>query len=366
LTNSRTEWDFFIAHASQDSSSAEELFTLLSASAKVYLDTKSMRLGDDWDVVLREAQRKALVTIVIVSTATDDAFYQREEIAGAISYARATPSLHRVVPIYLDGFPGADSPVPYGLRIKHGLAISPSVTLSDAAARLLELLKEIKTDDSNEQELANDMPGLLYDLDICLCIDVGPTMDKSVERVSRELLSFPHALMAKMEERGKKVGQLRVRILTFGADTYVSMEDSDTGFVEYPAGATEVSLLAEMLKRADPPAIKSRALVTLEKAVRSRWCSTRPRVRHVIVVWSSSIPAADETQLERIINLWENAKASELDPSGKRLVIFAPEGGAWDYIINNFDNTIAYTSEAGAGLDARDSDTIMEALVSSV
>src|SRR5712692_12372 len=115
-----TEWDFFIAHASQDVAPAEQLFSLLSGNARVYLDTKSMRLGDDWDLVLRNAQRKATVTVVLVSGATDDAFYQRDEIAAAINYARTEPSLRRVVPIYLDGFPTADSPVPYGLRLKHG------------------------------------------------------------------------------------------------------------------------------------------------------------------------------------------------------------------------------------------------------
>jgi hypothetical protein len=74
-------YDFFLAHAGLDAAQAERLYDLLSTETKVFLDTRSLLLGDDWDRMLAEAQRSSRVTVVLVSANTDTAFYQREEIA---------------------------------------------------------------------------------------------------------------------------------------------------------------------------------------------------------------------------------------------------------------------------------------------
>jgi hypothetical protein len=129
-------YDFFLAHAGKDAAQAERLYDLLSAQTSVFLDDRSLLLGDDWDRELAAAQRNSRVTVVLVSASTDGAFYQREEIATAIALARANGTKHRVVPVYLDIDP-TDSGVPYGLRAKVGLRVCDDVTLEQAAARLL-------------------------------------------------------------------------------------------------------------------------------------------------------------------------------------------------------------------------------------
>jgi hypothetical protein len=361
-----TEWDFFIAHASQDAGPAEQLYSLLSPSARVYLDTKSMRLGDDWDLVLRDAQRKAMVTVVLVSAATDDAFYQREEMAAAVNYARAEPSSRRLVPIYLDGFPPADSPVPYGLRLKHGLAISPSLTMDDAAKRLLDLVQELRQEKDTRKPGDGSSPGVPYAVDICACVDVGPLMAGSQDRVLRELLIFPHSLTAQMKLQGKNVEQVRLRIITFGVDVAPATSDSDSNFFEYPEDSSEAALFTEKLRRASQSIITTRALAALEKAMRSDWNNTASRVRHIITIWSSSVPPVSREIMDRIEHLWNDANASSLSSSGKRLLIYAPEGDAWEHIANSFNNTIWFPSDAGAGLKAQEFDEIVAALTMSV
>jgi hypothetical protein len=131
--------DFFIAHASLDAASAELLYALLAEHATVFLDTRSLRPGDDWDRELRAAQRRAHVTVVLVSRHTEDAFYQRAEIAHAVDMARS--GSHRVVPVWLTPLSALDD-VPDGLRITHGIEINDAVTLEDAAATLLTLRRE--------------------------------------------------------------------------------------------------------------------------------------------------------------------------------------------------------------------------------
>ena len=129
-------YDFFLAHAGPDTVWAERLYDLLRAEARVFLDSKSLLLGDDWDRALPEAQRSSRVTVVLVSANTGTAFYQREEIAAAIDMARADTTRHRVVPVYLDT---SRESIPYGLRLKRGLDVSETFPLEQAAERLLDL-----------------------------------------------------------------------------------------------------------------------------------------------------------------------------------------------------------------------------------
>ena len=139
----QAEWDFFLAHAGADADIAEELYELLSPHARVFLDSRCLVLGDDWDRQLAAAQRRSRATIVLVSSHTDTAYYEREEIAAAVDRARKGPHAHRVVPIYLDGPIGDDVDIPYGLRLKQGLSVADEQTLEAVAARLVTLLSRM-------------------------------------------------------------------------------------------------------------------------------------------------------------------------------------------------------------------------------
>src|SRR5713101_2110796 len=114
MPTDKHQWDFFIAHAGPDVSTAEALYDFLSGSAKVFLDSRSLELGDDWDRELSEAQRKSFITVVLVSSRTDAAYYERVEVASAIKLARAQPARYRVVPVVLDDMPEPQVD-PYGL-----------------------------------------------------------------------------------------------------------------------------------------------------------------------------------------------------------------------------------------------------------
>lgn len=139
----RYAWDFFLAHAGPDGPVAENLYDLLSPHCRVFLDSRVLILGDDWDRKLPAAQRDARVTVVLVSTLTDKAYYQREEIAAAIDMARRDETLHRVVPVYLDAASSAGDGVPYGLRLKHAVSAVGPGGLQDVAQKLLGLLAQL-------------------------------------------------------------------------------------------------------------------------------------------------------------------------------------------------------------------------------
>ncbi len=142
LLSPSKKWDVFIAYASLDRAQADELFGALSKRWRVFLDHRCLQPGDNWDTELPAAQRDAHITIVLVSTCTDDAYYQREEVAAAIDLARRDPQNHRIVPIYLGKVPTS---TPYGLRVKHGLILESTTQIDDVISQLHELLASLKS-----------------------------------------------------------------------------------------------------------------------------------------------------------------------------------------------------------------------------
>ena len=141
-------WDLFLAHAAPDKAHARRLHALLKDRCRVFLDESSVELGDSWDIAIRDAQRASLISVVMVSSHTDAAWYAREEIAAAIDLARSDADSHRVVPLYLDGLPSRGDAVPYGLRLKHGMALDEDTTMALAAQRLLDLVRRLRPQDA--------------------------------------------------------------------------------------------------------------------------------------------------------------------------------------------------------------------------
>lgn len=149
------KYDFFIAHAGSDKVLAQRLYEMLVPHARVYLDTECLKLGDDWDRELASAQRESIVTLVLVSSKADDAYYEREEIAAALAMAREDKNSHRVVPLFVDSGAGESTHVPYGLRLKHGLSVAREDDLELTAKRLLELLEQLHPPTAEDKEALN-------------------------------------------------------------------------------------------------------------------------------------------------------------------------------------------------------------------
>lgn len=135
-------WDFFISHAGPDRDMAEKLFDLLSPRAKVFLDTKCLLLGANWDEKLARALSESRISVILVSNHTDEAYYEREEIAAAIALAREDEERHQVVPVFLDSPPY----IPFGLRVKHGIHVCTADGFNEAARQLLNLLDRLTSD----------------------------------------------------------------------------------------------------------------------------------------------------------------------------------------------------------------------------
>jgi starch phosphorylase len=131
-------WHIFIAHASNNTALAEQLYASLSPRFRVFLASKSLLPGDRWTRRLPEEQRASQVTVVLVSPHTNDAYYQSEEIVNAIETSRGADSSRRTVPVVF-----AEADLPYGLKGLHSIKVRSDENLATVAEQLRQLFPRL-------------------------------------------------------------------------------------------------------------------------------------------------------------------------------------------------------------------------------
>ena len=136
-------WDVFIAHSSGDTATAERLHDALAEHLRVFLDTRCLRPGDDWDLELAAALSQSAITVVLVSPSTGGSYYQREEIALAVKRARADPTSHRVIPVLLLSDTG-EVDLPYGLTLKQSIVLGTSQDLGAVATQIVDARERLR------------------------------------------------------------------------------------------------------------------------------------------------------------------------------------------------------------------------------
>jgi hypothetical protein len=133
-------WDIFIAHAGADQTSAEQLHDRLEAGGhRVFLDTRTLRPGDFWDLEIPRALTTSRLVVIMVASSYEPAHYLRAEVAQAIDRARKTGA-PRVVPVYIDGPLRSGMDAPYGLGIVQGIDVRAAGGLNAVATKLEQLL----------------------------------------------------------------------------------------------------------------------------------------------------------------------------------------------------------------------------------
>jgi hypothetical protein len=142
MNTQNLKYDIFLAHAGADHLIAKQLYDLLVSAHRVFLDSETLLPGDLWDDEIPRAQRAARISVILISSKTEDAYYEREEIAAAIDLARRNESEYQVVPVYLDGR-NAPTTVPYRLRRLNGIYLEKDGSLGDIAATLAHLLQSL-------------------------------------------------------------------------------------------------------------------------------------------------------------------------------------------------------------------------------
>lgn len=224
---------------------------------------------------------------------------------------------------------------------------------------------------------------LTYHVDLALCIDCTGSMRGTLQSVKEAALDFQSMFKSRMEDKGKIITSMRVRVIAF-RDIFAddpAFEVSD--FYNLDQEPEEFKTFLSGLKAkgggGDGP---ESALEALSIAINSPWDANADRLRHVVVMWTDALPhplekgASQHAQsafkseiaenLDQLTDWWNDRQNNRIRHEAKRLVIFAPEKGAWVNITEDWDNTIFLPSQAGKGLREFELEQILEILANSI
>ncbi len=223
--------------------------------------------------------------------------------------------------------------------------------------------------------------GSSYNVDICMCMDATGSMGPLLDLVKANALGFYGDLTARMAQKDKHVDELRVRVIVFRdylADGQDAMLLSD--FFVLPQQAPQFEALVRSVHPRGGGDDPEDSLEALGYAIKSKWTKGGDKRRHVIVLWTDDEPhdlgfgrtapnypgkmARDFTELSE----WWGADGTGgvMDPTSKRLLIYAPNKGYWNEIMGLWDNTLLFPSQAGKGLEETTYTAILDAIANSI
>jgi hypothetical protein len=227
-----------------------------------------------------------------------------------------------------------------------------------------------------------DRQGFTYSADLVLVIDATGSMAPIIESVKASALSLHDDLAKYMDRIGKTIDWLRVRVIAF-RDFYSdpgeeSLVTSD--FFRLPEQGGDLADFLHGIRACGGGDEPESGLEGLCEAIRSSWAGEGAEQRQIVVVWTDAgahpleknrgakpvgYPAHMAADLNELADLWDGS-SSPVHPSGKRLLLYAPDMYPWTEISNNWQNALQYTSKAGAGLGDRDYRSILYAIAQSV
>ncbi len=224
-----------------------------------------------------------------------------------------------------------------------------------------------------------------YTVDMVFCIDATGSMEdftgsraKIINMVKQNALNFYTDFHTTMLEKGKKVRQLRVRVVAFRdyvADGQYAMMVTD--FFQLPQQAAEFEECINSIHAEGGGDIPEDGLEALAYAIKSRWNTEGSKKRQVIVVWTDAgthplgfgktsgyYPNGMPGSLGELSDWWDDPAL--MGQSEKRLVLFAPDVDNWKYISDNWNLTWHIPSALGNGLAERNYGEILSLIANSV
>lgn len=232
---------------------------------------------------------------------------------------------------------------------------------------------------------------MTYTVDLVFCIDATGSMNPVLNVVKENALSFYTDLMKALNEKGKRVESVRIRVIAF-RDYLEDMDDAMlvTDFFTLPEDTEEFTDTVNGIRAFGGGDIPEDGLEALGYAIRSDWSTTGTKRRQIIVLWSDAPPHpigfAKESEyypegmasdFRELTDWWENEQNGYVNRRAKRLILYTPAGKEpgsydpeseypWDNIVNNWNNVIHFPSVAGGGLKEIQYQEIISAIVQSI
>lgn len=220
-----------------------------------------------------------------------------------------------------------------------------------------------------------------YNVDMVFCIDATGSMDNIIEIVQNNAMNLYKDVGTCMEQKGKHVDSLRVRIVAFrdyladGADAMLV-----TNFFELPREADNLRKSVSSLVAKGGGDDPEDGFEALAYAINSKWNMENAKKRHVIVLWtdddahelgfgksSTFYPKGMVKDFGELTNWWGyEGEPGRMDQEAKRLVLFAPDKPGWKQVSDNWDKVLHYPSNAGDGLKDVDYSQIISVISQTI
>ena len=223
-----------------------------------------------------------------------------------------------------------------------------------------------------------------YNVDMVFCIDTTGSMRPVLDLVKQNALNFYQDVMKRMDSKGKTISSLRVRVIAF-KDYLAGVEDGTkpmliTDFFELPSKNEAFHSCINSLSPEGGGDIPEDGLEALAYAIRTDWNTGGMKKRQVIVVWTDAptheigfgkdAPGYPENMARSFSELtewWGDEQIpGYMNPSAKRLLLFAPDAKYWSTISDTWDNVIHFPSQAGKGLEELDYSQIIDTISNTI
>ena len=237
-----------------------------------------------------------------------------------------------------------------------------------------------------------------YKVDIVMCIDATASMGSLLDKVKENALSFYSDLTDAMEEKGKHIDELRVRVIAFRdylADGEHAMQATD--FYSLPRDAKEFERLVKSIQPRGGGDDPEDGLEALAYAINSKWATGSDKLRHIIVVWSDEgthplgfggnpengkylkmsydkvienanrYPTKMAKSFDELTRWWgDESEPGRMNQRAKRLLIYAPGKAYWGAISDSWEKVLHSPSIAGEGLRDVEYKEILDAIRNTI
>ena len=223
------------------------------------------------------------------------------------------------------------------------------------------------------------MSNINYNIDIVMCIDSTASMSPVIDMVKESASSFHDRLSSSLKAKEKVVNQLRVRVVMFRDILEDGLTEAivTSEFMTLPLENEKFKGFVNNIEAkggGDEPESGFEALAT---AINSDWTKEGDKRRHLVVLWSDApaykledvptghtdYPPGMPKNFEEFVNMWDG---QIMDPSSKRMIIFAPDAYPWREMAENCESVFMIPSQAGKGLADVHYDTVLSNIVNSI
>ncbi len=184
-----------------------------------------------------------------------------------------------------------------------------------------------------------------YYIDIALCIDASENMSPIIEKVKANARSFCEKLVESIEDWGKSVAQLRIKVIAFRDYGFDPEPMKESAFFLLPDQNEDFESFLRSIKATGGGDGPENALEAIALALKSDWTTGGILRRHIILVFTdapalklgerasaASYPEGMPKDLAQLYAWWEGADqtlTSTYQKNAGRLVAFVPVAYPW-------------------------------------